>query len=171
MARTLVAAAVAATAVAIAWLSLEDPRELRDAAIVGLLATIPALLPSRRGRVLALVPSTLAAAWFAFGAQPWELAPFRDEPVLAPMLHDVGTGVVDFYEVFLPFVPERNPEMHVLVLCAIFGFTLAAGLLVAVRRPIAASAVTVAGVGWPTTRCGRSGSGPTRPRTTESFSG
>ena len=70
---------------------------------------------------------------------------------LAPALRDVGTGIVDFYDVFLPFVPLRNPEMHVLVLCAIFGFTLAASLLVAARRPIGAAAVTVAGVGWPAT--------------------
>jgi len=95
--------------------------------------------------------ATLGAAWVAFGAQPWELAPLRDERVLAPVLRDVGTGFVDFYDVFLPFVPARNPEMHMLVLCAIFGFTLAASLLVAARRPIGAAAVTVAGVGWPAT--------------------
>ncbi len=41
--------------------------------------------------------------------------------------------------------------MHGLVLAAIFGFTLAVGLLVAARRPVGAAAVTVAGVGWPAT--------------------
>ena len=44
--------------------------------------------------------------------------------------------------------------MHSLVLCAIFGFTLAVGLLAAARRPISAAAVTVAAVGWPATLAG-----------------
>jgi transglutaminase-like putative cysteine protease len=156
MARTLVASIVAALAMTAAWLSLEEPRLVRDALVVAALAIAPALVPSGRARLLAIAPASLGAAWVAFGAEPWELLPFRDERVLAPTLHDVGTGVVDFYEVFLPFVPLRNPEMHSLVLCAIFGFTLAAGLLVATRHPIAASAVTVAGVGWPATLSGGS---------------
>ena len=46
--------------------------------------------------------------------------------------------------------------MHSLVLCAVFGFTLAVALLVAARRPLAASAVVVAGVGWPATLSGGS---------------
>ena len=127
MARTLVAAIVAALAVTAAWLSLEQPRRIGEALAIAALAIAPALVPSGRVRLLTLAPATLAASWVAFGAQPWELLPFRDERVLAPMLRDVGTGVVDFYGVFLPFVPVRNPEMHSLVLCAIFGFTLAVG--------------------------------------------
>jgi transglutaminase-like putative cysteine protease len=152
--KTLVASGVVALALAAAWLSLEEPRLIRDAIVIAALAMAPAVVPSGRARWLALVPSTLGAAWLVFGAQPWELLPFRDERVLAPMLRDIGTGVVDFYEVFLPFPPVRNPEMHMLVLCAIFGFTLAAALLVAARRPIAAAAVTIAGVGWPATLAG-----------------
>ncbi len=119
--------------------------------LIGLLALVPALVRPGVPRVSALAVSSVGAAWLAFGAQPWELLPFRDERVLAPMLRDAGTGIVDFYGVFLPFVPIRNPEMHSLVLCAVFGFTLATALLVARRHPLAASAVTVAGVGWPAT--------------------
>jgi protein-glutamine gamma-glutamyltransferase len=156
MARTLVASVVAALAVTAAWLSLEEPRLIREALLVAALAIAPALVPPGRARLVAIVPASLGAAWVAFGAEPWELLPFRDERVLAPTLRDVGTGVVDFYEVFLPFVPLRNPEMHSLVLCAVFGFTLATALLVATRHPIAASAVTVAGVGWPATLSGGS---------------
>jgi len=37
------------------------------------------------------------------------------------------------------------------VLLAIFGFALAAGILIAARRPIGAAVVMVVGVGWPTT--------------------
>jgi hypothetical protein len=44
--------------------------------------------------------------------------------------------------------------MHSLILCAIYGFTAAASLLVAARKPIAAAAVTVAGIGWPATLMG-----------------
>jgi len=139
MARTLVATIVAALAVTATWLSLEEPWRIGEALVIAALAIAPALVPSGRVRWLSLAPATLAASWVAFGAQPWELLPFRDERVLAPMLRDVGTGVVDFYGVFLPFVPVRNPEMHSLVLCAIFGFTLAVALLVAARRPMAAS--------------------------------
>jgi transglutaminase-like putative cysteine protease len=151
MGRTLIATAVAAAAVGAAWLTLEEPRFAGDAVLVAALAIGPALLPGKRARLFAIVPSALLAAWLAFGAEPWELVPFRDERVLAPALHVTSTGLVDFYDVFLPFVPQRNPEMHTLVLCSIFGFTLAVGLLVAGRHPIAASAVTVAGVGWPAT--------------------
>jgi transglutaminase-like putative cysteine protease len=151
MARTAVASAIAAAAVVVAWLGLEAPPLVRPALVIAALGIVPALIRSRRGRALAVAGATLGAAWVAFGAQPWELAPLRDERVLAPALRDVGTGIVDFYDVFLPFVPVRNPEMHTLVLCAIFAFTLAASLLVAARRPVAAAAVTVAGVGWPAT--------------------
>ncbi len=156
MARTLVASVVSALVVGVAWLSLEDPAIAGDALAVAALAILPALVPVGRARVVALVPATLGAAWVAFGAQPWELLPFRDERVLAPALREVATGVVDFYGVFLPFVPVRNPEMHSLILCGIFGFTLAVSLLVAARRPIAASAVVIAGVGWPATLSGGS---------------
>jgi transglutaminase-like putative cysteine protease len=159
MVRTLIATTVAAIAVGVAWLGLEEPRFNRDAMAIAVLAIGPALVPSKRGRLLAIAPSALGAAWLAFGAEPWELAPFRDERVVAPALRDAGAGIVDFYGVFLPFVPQRNPEMHTLVLCAIFGFTLAVGLLVATRHPIAASAVTVAGVGWPATLSGGSAIG------------
>ena len=41
--------------------------------------------------------------------------------------------------------------MHADVLLAIFGFSVAAGILIAARRPIGAAVVLVVGVGWPTT--------------------
>jgi protein-glutamine gamma-glutamyltransferase len=154
MARTAVASAIAAAAFVVAWLGLESPPTVRPALVIATLGIVPALARSRLGRAVAVTAVALGAAWVAFGAQPWELAPLREERVLAPVLRDVGTGIVDFYDVFLPFVPVRNPEMHMLVLCAIFGFTLAVSLLVAARRPLGAAAVTVAGVGWPATLVG-----------------
>lgn len=154
MGRTLAASLLPALAIAGAWLSVEDPRRVREGAAIAAFALLPALMRGPVSRVATAAASALAAAWLAFGAQPWELLPFRDEHVLSPLLEEVAQGVVDFYAVFLPFEPGENAEMHTLVLCAIFGFTLATALLVASRRPIAAAAVTVAGVGWPATLLG-----------------
>ena len=154
MARTLAAALLPTLVVAAAWLSLEEPRRVAAAAAVAVLALVPALVPGGARRLGAVAAVTLGAAWIVFAAQPWELLPFRDERILAPVAQDVARGIIDFYEVFLPFEPTPNREMHALVLSAIFGFTLAIGLLVASRRPLAAAAVTIAGVGWPATLLG-----------------
>ena len=154
MRRTLLASLLPALAIAATWLSLEDPRLVGEGLAVALLAIVPALVRRGAMRVGAVVLSALGAAWIAFGAEPWELVPFRDERVLAPALRDTARGIVDFYEVFLPFEPAQNPEMHALVLCAIFGFVAAMALFVAARRPLGAAAVTVAGVGWPATLLG-----------------
>lgn len=154
MARTLAASLLPALVIAAAWLSLEEPRRVVEAGLLAVLALVPALVPAGFRRVGAIVAATLGASWLVFALQPWELLPFRDEEVIAPLAGDVGRGIVDFYDVFLPFEPVANPEMHALVMSAIFGFTLAVGLLVAARRPLAAAAVTVAGVGWPATLLG-----------------
>ena len=154
MRRTLLAALLPALAIAFAWLSLEDPRNAAEGLAVAALAIVAALVRPRVTRVGVASVAALVAAWIAFGAQPWELAPLRDERVLAPALSEGARGIVDFYEVFLPFEPSVNPEMHSLVLCAIFGFAAAVALLVAARRPLPAAAVTVAGVGWPATLLG-----------------
>ena len=154
MRRTFLASLLPALAIAATWLSLEDPRLVGEGLAVAMLAIVPALV--RRGaiRIGAVVVSALGAAWIAFGSEPWELLPFRDERVLAPAVRDAARGIVDFYEVFLPFEPVENPEMHTLVLMAIFGFVAAVALFVAARRPLGAAAVTVAGVGWPATLLG-----------------
>jgi transglutaminase-like putative cysteine protease len=152
--RTLLAALLPAVGVTATWLGLEGSPQVRDGVAVAALALVPALAPYGPWRWVACAAAALGAGWVAFGAQPWELLPFRDERVLAPTLRNAANGVVDFYAVFLPFDPGPNPEMHALVLCAIFGFVLAAALLIAARRPLAAAAVTVAGIGWPATLLG-----------------
>jgi transglutaminase-like putative cysteine protease len=154
MGRTLLAAAFPAVAITAAWLALEATPQARDGVAVALLALAPALVPRGAGRIVACAAATFGAAWLALGAQPWELLPFRDQRVLGPALRDAANGVVDFYAVFLPFEPGPNPEMHSLVLSAIFGFVLVTTLLIAARRPLAAAAVTVAGIGWPATLLG-----------------
>lgn len=153
-ARTLAACTLPALVVGASWLRLEDPTRASEALAAVALALSPALVPRGwpRAGVAALV--SLGALWIAFGAQPWEFLPFRDERVLGPALTDAARGIDDFYGVFLPLEPERNPEMHALVLVAIFGFVLATVLLVASRHSVAAAAVTVAGAGWPATLAG-----------------
>ena len=151
MARTLAACVLPALAVSVAWLRVEDPRTTGTVLAVAVLALAPALARRARMRALAAVAATAGAVWVAFRAGAWELIPFRDERVLGPVSDSVRRGVEDFYGVLLPFEPQRNPEMHALVLCAVFGFILAIVLLVAARRPLAAAAVTVVAVGWPAT--------------------
>ncbi|MGH3135079.1 MAG: transglutaminase domain-containing protein [Gaiellaceae bacterium] len=151
MGRGLAACALPALVVSASWLRLEDPRRSGAALAIAVLALLPVAVPAGWLRRAAAVAAGAVAAWIAFGAQPWELAPFRDERVVGPAATVVGRGIADFYAVFLPLDPSRNPEMHSLVLCAVFGFTLAIGLLVAARRPVGAAAVTVAGAGWPAT--------------------
>ena len=151
MARTLVACLLPAVVVTVAWLSLETGGRAREALTVAALAVAPALLPWVWARALAAVGATAVAVWIAFDAEPWELLPYRDERVLAPIGDRIDQGIGDFYRVLLPFDPAVSTEMHALVLLATFGFVLAAGLLVAARRPLAAAAVAVAGAGWPAT--------------------
>ena len=130
---------------------LEQPAEIAEAFAVVALALAPAFVPSGWLRALAVVAGTLGAAWIAFGAQPWELLPYRDERVLDPVAAAASHGIGAFYRVLLPLSPEANPEMHGLVLVAIFGFVLAVSLLAAASRPLGAAAVTVAGAGWAAT--------------------
>jgi protein-glutamine gamma-glutamyltransferase len=149
--RPVAACALPALAIAFGWASIEEPRQGREALLVAVLALAPALLPRRWQRAVAAAGAALVAGWVAFGVQPWELLPFREERVVSPVAGMVDQGIGDFYRVLLPFAPEQNPEMHALVLVAVFGFVLAAALLVASGRPLGGAAVTVAGAGWPAT--------------------
>jgi hypothetical protein len=151
MRRTLLAASLPAFAVTVSWLRLEEPRLATEAIAMTSLAVAPALLSRPWLRFAATCAAIAGAAWFAFGAQPWELLPGRDEAVAAPVGDAVQRGVGDFYSVVLPFVPDRHPEMHALLLVAVFGFVAGIALLVAARRPAPAAALTVAAVGWPAT--------------------
>ena len=67
------------------------------------------------------------------------------------MLGSFRDGFLNFYDTTLPFRRSDFPLMHADVLLAIFGFALAAGILIAARRPIGAAVVLVVGIGWPTT--------------------
>ena len=154
MGRTLAACALPAFAIALSWLRIEEPQRVGEAFVVVAIALAPALAPHGWARRLAIAGSAAGAVWIAFGSQPWELAPYRDERVLSPVADAAGRGIADFYSVLLPFGPEANPEMHALTLLAIFGFVLSVSLLVAGSRPVGAAAATVVGAGWPATLVG-----------------
>ena len=149
--RTLVACALPAVAVSVAWLRLESPAEIAEALAMVVLALVPVLVTHGWPRVVAAAACVLGAFWIAFEAEPWELLPFRDERILSPLAGSVGDGIGAFYRVLLPLSPEANPEMHGLVLMAIFGFVLAISLLASASHPLGAAAVTVAGAGWAAT--------------------
>jgi transglutaminase-like putative cysteine protease len=154
MRRTLIACALPVLAVSATWLRLEDPRLVSEAAVVAVVAVLPALVAWTWLRVVVAAAAAAVVAWLALAVPVWELLPFRDRRVVEPAVDVVERGLGDYYGVVLPFVPERHPEMHALLLAAIFGFCAALALLVAARRPVAAAAVTVAGVAWPATLMG-----------------
>ena len=149
--RTLLACALPALAVAVSWLRLESPAQIGDALVVVGLALAPILVNRGWARALTTAVGAFGAVWIAFGADPWELLPYRDERVLEPLAGAVGQGIEDFYRVLLPLSPDANPEMHGLVLLAIFGFVLAVSLLAGASHPLGAAAVTIAGAGWSAT--------------------
>jgi hypothetical protein len=151
MRRSLLACVLPAFAIASAWLLIEEPARAGETLAITTVALVPVLVRDARLRALAIAGATAVAAWIAFGTQPWEALPYRDERVLEPVSRTVQLGIADFYGELLPFDPGSYPEMHALTLVAVFGFVVAVGVLVAARRPVAASAVTVAGAGWPAT--------------------
>ena len=125
------------------WPRLEHPQHQGWLALLlVVLALFPALARRLWQRLALAAVAALIAAYLASGA---------------PLLHPgraatrFTNGVLDFYDVRLPFNGSFHPEMHDLVLAAGFGFTLVLGLLAASRRPVAAMLVLVVGAGWPAT--------------------
>jgi transglutaminase-like putative cysteine protease len=103
------------------------------------LALVPALLPRRGWRLAASLPSLALAAAVAFDRSPTAVP------------EQARVGLRSFYDVSLPFDHTARPEMHGLVLLAVFVFALAVSHAVAERRAVAAAAVFVIGAGWPAT--------------------
>ena len=149
MRRTLVASALPASAVTIAWLATESPAMWQGAALVAALAVASALPRRWWLRAAALV---LVGAGVALAAADVRPSGIRDrEDVLEPLTTVLSNGIGDFYGVVLPFDPARYEDMHTVVLLLILGFAAAASHLIAARRPLGAAAVTIVGVGWPAT--------------------
>ncbi len=140
MRRTAIAWTLPAIAIAWNWLRLEDPHvELRRALAVMLLGLAPALAATGTRRLIAAIPASVLALQIAFGTY---------DPVAWPARF--GRGFLDFYDVQLPFTPDRV-RMEGVLLVATFAGSLAVALLLAARRPAAAAGAVVVAAGWPAT--------------------
>jgi transglutaminase-like putative cysteine protease len=152
MARTGLLALLPAALVATGWRQLESPPEGRELALVALLGVVVALFPRRGLRVLGSAGAFLAAVGLAFGLSPLDARPFDDKrDFFGPLLSKLWNGVLDYYEVTLPFDPGEHERMHGVLLLAVFVFALAASLAIARRRANLAAAITFAGAAWPVT--------------------
>lgn len=144
--KALLVALVPAAVIAATWLRLESPRDDPIRVVVVLVVALaPAFVRPRAARVAALVLSVVLGARVAFGI--WAVHPARVASAFA-------NGFLDFYDVRVPFDPRVHAEMRSVILAAVFGFTLALGLAVVARRPLAATLVVLVGAGWPATLAG-----------------
>ncbi|MGH3130039.1 MAG: transglutaminaseTgpA domain-containing protein [Gaiellaceae bacterium] len=145
--------AVPALLVVSGWLRLESDHSSRGSAVwLVLLALAPALVQPLWGRVLAAVAVSLLALDTALHVSLLDARPFDGtHDFFGPLLSGFGEGVLDFYDVRVPFPPAQQPFMHGVVLLAIFGFCLAIALAIGTRRPLAAGLALLAGASWPAT--------------------
>jgi protein-glutamine gamma-glutamyltransferase len=148
LARTLGISLFPAALVAIGWLRLEEPRASDlDWLWVVLLALAPALAPRLWLRLALLPAAALTALWVAFDTP----APDDRRGFFAPVYHRFSDGVLDYYDVVVPFAGTDRPNMHGVLLLAIFGFAALLAQAVAARRPLPALLAVIAGAGWPAT--------------------
>jgi transglutaminase-like putative cysteine protease len=153
-ARTIGVMAPALVVIAVAWLRFEQPLAPVWRALVLAVLALGAAAPRRRPlRFLGCVVATLIAARIAFGV---DLLPWRAAGGFSTIGTRFSSGFSDFYGTHLPFDPRVHAAMGDLVLAAIFGFSLAAALLAAERKPVAAASALLVGAGWPATLLGPS---------------
>jgi protein-glutamine gamma-glutamyltransferase len=152
LARTALLCLLPALLIATGWSQLESPAEGREIALVVALGIVVALVSRPWLRLAAAAFSFLVVARFAFGLSPLDARPFDgDHDFVGPFLSGLWNGVLDYYDVTIPFDPVDRPRMHGVLLLAAFAFTLGASLAIARRRPVLASALTFAGAAWPVT--------------------
>ena len=139
MARRWLLVALVAAVVTVSWSRIESRSiSAEDWLPMLLLALLPigavALRRSRLIVALVLLGATLLAGSLASNlslseARPGD--PSRD--FFGPLLDGVRRGFLDFYESQLPFDRLDYPNMHTVVLLAVFGFTAVVGMLVMAR--------------------------------------
>lgn len=143
MGRTLLVAGVAAPLIAWSWMRMETGSDAWQALLVVLLALVP-LLVRGWARVAAIVVTLFLAGAAAFDVGlGWALP--------GHVLGRFGSGFLEFYDVQVPFARAEHPQMHGVLLIALYAFTLAFALAVAARRPALAALALLVGVGWPGT--------------------
>jgi transglutaminase-like putative cysteine protease len=159
MGRTALLALLPALLIATGWQRLEDPVLASHFSLAAALAIVVALVPRRRLRVVLEIAAFMGVAAVGFGLSLRDALPFDgDRDFFGPLLSRFGNGVIDFYEVGLPFDPGERVRMHGVLVLAVFAFTLLATLAIAARRPILAAATTFAGAAWPMTLVPEQGS-------------
>ena len=151
MLKTVLLSGVAAIVIAVDWLRFEEPRSGGGRPFVlAFLAVAPVLLRPLWLRFAAVAISALLAAWVAFSVSPLAAFPGGDG-FFGPLGSKFSRGFLDFYEFRLPIVPTERPQMHAVILIAIFAFTLAVALAVAARRALLAVVLFFVAAGWPAT--------------------
>lgn len=156
--RTLVVSLVPAVVIAVVWLRFEHPRdELGRALALVALALVVASVRPLLARAAALIVAVALAIRLAFGLSLLDARPHdAQHDFFGPLGSRFRNGVLDFYDVHLPFDPRLHQDMRSVVLIALFAFTLLVALLVAARRPVGALLALLAGAGWPATLLGPS---------------
>lgn len=152
MGRTALLSLLPAALIVSGWQRLEDPAIGGEFVVAAGLAVAVALVPRRWLRILVEMGAFVAVAAVGFGLSLRDARPFdgaRD--FVGPLLSRFGNGVIDFYEIGLPFDPAERERMHGVLVLAVFTFTLLAALAIAARRPILATGTTFAGAAWPVT--------------------
>ena len=148
MVRTAAVYSFPAALIALVWLRLEErPIAGSEWFWVVLLALVPALAPMLWLRLALVVPAGLVGVWVALDTAATDDRPGFFEPVFLRF----DDGFFDFYNVTVPFNGVEQPNMHGVVVVAIFGFCVLLAQFVAARRPLPAVLTVLAGAGWPAT--------------------
>ena len=143
MLRTAALSAGPAALLAWCWLRLEHPH-VDGGRVIWLivLATVPALLPRLRWRLLALAGTTVLALHTALHV--WIVHPGH-------LFARFGGGFLEFYDVKLPFAAAAHHRMEGVILVALFVSCAVVALAVASARPVLAALTLLVAAGWPAT--------------------
>jgi protein-glutamine gamma-glutamyltransferase len=151
MRRNVLLSALAGVVLAVNWLRLEHPQHAgwRVPALV-VLAIAPTLVRRRAVVVAAVGVATVCGLALAFSVSPSSLWP-NGAGFFRPVGSRFAHGFQDFYSFRLPIDPGVHDRMHMLLLAAIFLFTLSVALAVAAGRALPAVLLFLVGAGWPAT--------------------
>jgi transglutaminase-like putative cysteine protease len=149
--KTVSLSGLAALVIAVDWLRFEEPRPGGERPVVLVALAIAAvLLRPLWLRLLGLVVAALLAASVAFSLSPLTIWP-GGRGFFGPIGSRFSRGFLDFYDFRLPINGVARPQMHAVLLTAIFGFTLAVALAIAARRALVSVLIFFVGAGWPAT--------------------
>ena len=124
MLKTLSLSGLAALVIAVDWLRFEEPRPGGGRPVVLVaLAIAPVLLRPLWLRLVGLVVAAVLAASVAFSLSPLAIWP-GGRGFFGPIGSRFSSGFLDFYEFRLPINGLARPQMHAVLLTAIFGFTV-----------------------------------------------